>query len=384
MAVRYVLLVDDEQNILSALKRELNDWAYENQLEIVTAGLAKTGLEILAEKGADTVIVISDLKMPQMKGSDFLQIVRDTYPDIVTILLTGFSETEEVIKAVRAGIFNYILKPWDSDYLLSEIRKAFMHGELKRQNDQYLKTIQEELKWAGEMQKALLKPSLPKSEGVEFRVSYRPVPALFCGGDYYDVISLSADKYLLLIGDVGGSGVRAAFITGILKSIIFSEYIRTSMSKDFSPGEFLSWLNNRMNFELRQTSGISITFFAGVLDVRARGLKYANAGQTHPFVLRGSAATELLVSGKGFGFSNSTMFPEQYVSLQPFDILTLYTDGLIAFDDGNKQQAIKPAELFGQVPYSPDYHRRLMQKSAELAGVPDMTDHLTILTAKLL
>lgn len=384
MTIRYVLLVDDEQNILSALKRELSDWAYASGLEILTAGLAKTGLEILAQKGADTVIVVSDLKMPQMKGSDFLQIVRDTYPDIVTILLTGFSETEEVIKAVRAGIFNYILKPWDSEYLLSEIKKAFLHGELKRQNDRYMQTIQEELKWAGEMQKSLLKPSLPKSEGVEFRVSYRPVPALFCGGDYYDVIPLSADKYLLLIGDVGGSGVRAAFITGILKSIIFSEYIRTSMSKDFSPGEFLSWLNNRMNFELRQTAGISITFFAGVLDVRSRGLTYSNAGQTHPFLLRGGTANELPVSGKGFGFSNSTMFAEQYTALQPSDILTLYTDGLISFADGEKQASVKGAELFSLVPYSPDYHRRLMQKSAELAGVSDFTDHLTILTAKLL
>ncbi len=384
MTQRYVLLVDDEQNILSALKREISDWAYEHKLEVITAGLAKTGLEILAEKGRDTVIVVSDLKMPQMKGSDFLQIVRDTYPDIVTILLTGFSETEEVIKAVRAGIFNYILKPWDSEYLLSEINKAFVHGELKRQNDQYLKTVQDELKWAGEMQKALLKPSLPKSEGVEFRVSYRPVPALFCGGDYYDVISLSSDKYLLLIGDVGGSGVRAAFITGILKSIIFSEYIRSSMSKDLSPGEFLSWLNNRMNFELRQTAGISITFFAAVLDVKARGLKYANAGQTHPFLLRGGTAVELPVSGKGFGFSNSTMFTEQYVALQSMDILTMYTDGLVSFDDGVKQAAVKPAELFSQVQYSPDYHRRLMQKSAEMGLFTDFTDHLTILTAKLL
>ncbi len=381
---RYLLLVDDEQNILSALKRELNDWAYEHGLEILTAGLAKIALEILVEKGDRVVVVISDLKMPQMKGSDFLQIVRNIYPDIITMLLTGFSETDEVIKAVRAGIFNYILKPWDSEYLLSEVGKAFSHGELKRQNIQYLKSMQEELKWAGEMQKAILKPSLPKSDGIEFRASYRPVPSLFCGGDYYDVISLSADKYLLLIGDVGGSGVRAAFITGILKSIIFSEYVRLCLGKEFSPGEFLTWLNDRMNFELRQTAGIAITFFAGVIDLRARGLKYANAGHTHPFLVRGTNAIELLVSGKSLGFSNSTLFVEQYVALQSNDILTLYTDGLTGFGDTQLPSSIKAADLFGRVPYSSDYHRKLMTNALELAKKEDFQDHLTILTARIL
>lgn len=384
MNTRYVLLVDDEQNILMALKRELNDWAYEHNLEILTAGLAKTGLEILLEKGDQTVVVISDLKMPQMKGSDFLQIVRDTYPGIVTILLTGFSETEEVIKAVRAGIFNYILKPWDSEYLLSEVEKAFVHGDLKRQNEQYLKTMQEELKWAGEMQKAILKPMLPKSEIIEFRVSYRPIPTLYCGGNYYDVISISPDKYLLLIGDVGGSGVRAAFVTGILKSVIFSEYVRNTIGKNFSPGDFLGWLNTRMNFELRQISGITITFFAGVIDLKNKGINYANAGQSHPFILRGGAAIELPVTGKALGYASTTTFAEQYLPLQPFDIITLYTDGLTEFNDGKKSFSIKPIDIFNAVPYSSEYHRKLMLKALELVEMADFSTHLTILSARLL
>ena len=112
---RCVLLVDDEQNILNSLNRELRDWALERKLEILTAISGRKGLELLAERGEDAVIVVSDLKMPEMKGSDFLTEVRRLYPDIVTILLTGFSETEEVIKAVSAGIFSYMLKPWDSD-----------------------------------------------------------------------------------------------------------------------------------------------------------------------------------------------------------------------------------------------------------------------------
>ncbi|NLJ09821.1 MAG: response regulator, partial [Treponema sp.] len=192
-------------------------------------------LEILKEKGTETLLVVSDLRMPEMKGSDFLQIVRDTYPHILAILLIGFSETEEVIKAVRAGIFSYILKPWDSEYLLAEINKAYETAILKQEHDALVKRIQEELKWAGEMQKALLRPVLPQSSLVEYRVSYRPVPQLYCGGDYYDVITLSPDKYLLLLGDVAGHGVRAAFVTGILKAIIYPEFVRAHLSKNITP-----------------------------------------------------------------------------------------------------------------------------------------------------
>jgi phosphoserine phosphatase RsbU/P len=379
-----ILLVDDEQNILNALSRELRGWAADRSLEILTAISAKKGLEVLEKRGNDAVIVVSDLKMPEMKGSDFLLKVRDAYPGTVTILLTGFSETEEVIKAVRAGIFSYMLKPWDSEYLLAELQKAYDHGELKRQNEQYLRTMVDELRWAGEMQKAMLKPALPHSDGVEFRASYRPVPALYCGGDYYDVISLFPDRYLLLIGDVAGHGVRAAMVTGILKAVIFPEYVRAWIGKDFSPGAFLTWLNERMNFQLRASSGLIITFFAGVLDLKAGFLRYANAGQDHPFILRGQNAMELPVSGSGLGFANTVSYAEQTVNLSSGDVLTLYTDGLIEPGVAAGGTPIKPGALFGRVEYSTDYHRRLMEAALAEAGREDFDDDVTLLTARVI
>jgi sigma-B regulation protein RsbU (phosphoserine phosphatase) len=383
-ANRCVILVDDEQNILNALRRELHDWAIERELELLTATSGRKGLDILSERGGDTVLVVSDLKMPEMKGSDFLMAVRDKYPDIVTILLTGYSETEEVIKAVKAGIFSYMLKPWDSDYLVAELQKAFEYGELKRQNARYLKTIEDELKWAGEMQKAILKPSLPRTDGVEFRASYRPVPNLYCGGDYYDVIFLSADRYLLLVGDVAGHGVRAALVTGILKAVIYPEYLRGLVGKDFSPGAFLSWLNERMNFELRSASGLIVTFFAGLLDMKAGTLRYANAGQTHPVILRQGRAMELPVSGSGLGFANSITYVEQDIDIQTRDVITLYTDGLTEPGCSEGGEPIKPGRLFESVEYSQDYHRRLMEAALAESGRTDFDDDVTIVTARIL
>ena len=381
---RCVILVDDEQNILNSLKRELRDWAGKLDLEILTAISGRKGLELLAERGTEVFIVVSDLKMPEMKGSEFLLAARKSYPDIVTILLTGYSETEEIIKAVSAGIFSYMLKPWDSEYLISEMQKAYEYGEIKRQNAHYMKVMEEELRWAGEMQKAILKPSLPHCDGVEFRASYRPVPALYCGGDYYDVICMSPDRYLLLVGDVAGHGVRAAFVTGILKAVIYPEYVRAVIGKGFSPGAFLTWLNERINFELRSASGLIVTFFAGFLDMKARTLRYANAGQSHPVIVRDGKATALPVSGSGLGFANSVSYVEQVVIVRPDDVITLFTDGLIEPGVTEGKEPIKPATLFERVAYSPDYHRRLMEAALAESGRVDFDDDVTLVTARIL
>ncbi len=381
---QFVLLVDDEQNITNALRRELADWAEEKAIEIISATSAKVGLNLLEMHGQDTVIVVSDLKMPEMKGSDFLLEVKAKYPHIVTMLLTGFSETEEVVKAVSAGIFTYMLKPWDSANLLAEIQKAYRHGEVLRQNAGYLKMVEEELRWAGEMQKTILKPNLPRSDGVEFRASYRPVTGLYCGGDYYDVIFLSNDRYLILIGDVAGHGVKAAFVTGILKAVIFPEYVRSFIGKEFSPGLFLSWLNDRMNFEFRSTSNMIITFFAGVLDLKAGYFNYANAGHNHPFLVRGGVPTELMMSGTGLGFSQSVTYAELGVKIKKDDQLVLYTDGLIEIACSEKKDPIKIKPLLECVKVGEEYHKRLFDTALANAEENAFTDDVTIVTARIL
>jgi sigma-B regulation protein RsbU (phosphoserine phosphatase) len=233
------------------------------------------------------------------------------------------------------------------------------------------------------MQKAMLKPALPRSDGVEFRASYRPVPALYCGGDYYDVISLRPDCYLILLGDVAGHGVRAAMITAILKAVIYPEYVRAVVGKDFSPGAFLTWLNERMNFELRASSGLIITFFAGVLDLKAGYLRYANAGQDHPYLLRGSEAIELRVSGSGLGFAVSVAYAEQTINLYSGDVLTLYTDGLLEPGVIAGGAPVKAGALFGRIEYSLDYHRRLMEAALDESGRADFDDDVTLVTARI-
>lgn len=381
---REILFVDDEQNILNALKRELHEWAKENSYDLKTAISAREALKHLVEASSNTVLVVSDLKMPEMLGSDFLLEVKRLYPSIITILLTGYSEAQELMKAVRAGIFSYILKPWDPEYLRIEIEKAIEAKKLRDESETRARLVDEELRWAGEMQRALLKPRLLSSEGVEFRTSYRPVTGLYCGGDYYDVVDMGPGRYLVLLGDVAGHGIRAAFVTGILKAIIYPEYLQAARGRSFSPAAFLSWLNDRMNFELRKSSGIIITFFAGYIDLQSMKLIYANAGQTHPFIIGNGAIRELLASGSGLGFASSVSYIDRIESIAPGDIMVAYTDGLIECRSAEGScSELNARSIISEVPYGADYHKRLLEKALSMGNSRDFDDDVTILTARI-
>jgi sigma-B regulation protein RsbU (phosphoserine phosphatase) len=379
-----ILLVDDEASILSALTRELRPFLKERSLGLLTASSAKEGLSLLEGAGESIRLVVSDLKMPGMLGSDFLLEVKQRWPEIVGILLTGFSETTEVMKAVQAGIFSYILKPWEPDYLLAELDKALEVQAMRRASKTYQRTMEEELRWAGEMQKAILKPIFLSSEAVEFRTSYRPVAGLFCGGDYYDVISLSRDRYLVLLGDVAGHGVKAAFITGMLKAIIYSEYVKNMAGRPFSPAAFLVWLNERMNFELRRASDLIISFFAGVLDVGDLSFVYANAGQNHPLLVREGATTELPTSGPGLGFTDTVSYVDTRTTLKSSDLLLLFTDGLV---EAGRRDCGSPEVDLGSIlateAYGPEYHERIMASALRACGAGLFDDDVTLVSLKI-
>jgi sigma-B regulation protein RsbU (phosphoserine phosphatase) len=186
------------------------------------------------------------------------------------------------------------------------------------------------------------------------------------------------------MGDVEGHGVKAAFVTGILKATIYSEYVRIAMGRDFSPGALLSWLNDRMNFEFRSTSSMIITFFAGVLDLKTSSLRYANAGHNHPFIVRGGRSLELPISGSAIGFANSVSYAEQKVDLLPKDVIVLFTDGLVEVACAGDCPPLKLGPILDKAEYGSEYHRRILEMSLAEAGAEDFTDDVTIVTARIL
>jgi len=134
---RTILLVDDEINIISALKRTLRRDGY----TILTANSGAEGLALLAQH--EVGVIISDQRMPHMTGVAFLRKVKMLYPKTIRIVLSGYTELESVTSAINEGaIYKFLTKPWDDDLLRDNIRKAFGHYEMEQENLRLTRELQ--------------------------------------------------------------------------------------------------------------------------------------------------------------------------------------------------------------------------------------------------
>lgn len=125
-----LLFVDDEANILSSLKRLFRPLGY----RIFTAESGKAGLEILEQEKVE--LVISDMRMPEMTGAQFLEQVRAKWPETVRILLTGYADMTSTIDAINKGqIYRYISKPWEDNDITITVRQALERKRLERETE---------------------------------------------------------------------------------------------------------------------------------------------------------------------------------------------------------------------------------------------------------
>ncbi|MCW8883962.1 MAG: response regulator [Motiliproteus sp.] len=123
-----LLFVDDERNILSSLRRLFRPLGY----KIYVAESGKAGLELLSQHPVD--LVISDMRMPEMDGAEFLGRVAQDYPDTVRILLTGFADINSTIDAINNGkIYRYLSKPWEDTEITLTVKQALQTKQLERE-----------------------------------------------------------------------------------------------------------------------------------------------------------------------------------------------------------------------------------------------------------
>ncbi|MDD0810969.1 EAL domain-containing protein [Curvibacter sp. RS43] len=126
---RTLLLVDDEPNIVAALKRLFRRDGY----RIVTAASGLEGLQRMAEYEVD--VVLSDQRMPGMTGVEFLRRAKELYPDTVRMVLSGYTELQSITDAVNEGaIYRFLTKPWDDERLRVHVQEGFHQKGLADEN----------------------------------------------------------------------------------------------------------------------------------------------------------------------------------------------------------------------------------------------------------
>lgn len=132
-----MLVVDDEPDNLDLLYR-----TFRRDFQVLRAESGAAALEILAAEG-EVAVIISDQRMPEMKGTEFLSKTVPQFPDTMRIILTGFTDVEDLVEAINSGqVYKYITKPWDPNELKAVVQRAAETYELLKQRTEELRRAQ--------------------------------------------------------------------------------------------------------------------------------------------------------------------------------------------------------------------------------------------------
>jgi sigma-B regulation protein RsbU (phosphoserine phosphatase) len=183
--------------------------------------------------------------------------------------------------------------------------------------------IESELDVAREIQVALLPKELPEAKG--YSAVGCNIPALHVGGDYYDMIKLTDDKFAIVIADVSGKGTPASLLMSNIQSAVHSFF---KFYDDNFNLEAATQKINELIFS-NTSSEKFITFFWGILDVQTDEFTYVNAGHNPPFLFKGNDVINLDKGGLMLGVIEGGIgYTSGKVMLDDKDVLVLYTDGV--------------------------------------------------------
>jgi response regulator RpfG family c-di-GMP phosphodiesterase len=135
-----LLVVDDEPDNLDLLYR-----TFYRQFKVLRAENGFDALTLL-EQQPDIAVIISDQRMPGMSGTEFLSRTATQYPNIIRIILTGYTDVEDLVDAINEGrVFKYVTKPWEDEHLRTVVKQALdTHQVLKARTEELQRVLRQE------------------------------------------------------------------------------------------------------------------------------------------------------------------------------------------------------------------------------------------------
>ncbi|WP_242926758.1 GAF domain-containing SpoIIE family protein phosphatase [Pontibacter vulgaris] len=190
------------------------------------------------------------------------------------------------------------------------------------QNERY----KEELKIASTVQENLIPKTFPSDNW--FEISTHALAAKEVGGDFYDFLQLSESRIAIIIGDVSGKGISAAFHMAQMKGIFHG-----LMQQDMPPSEFMKQANSALSRCLEKTSFITSALY--IIDYRMKGFMFARAGHCHTLYYNSMTDETFYFQTDGLGLgiirdkSYNNHVKEMYYDYNPGDVMVIYTDGIV-------------------------------------------------------
>lgn len=403
-----ILYIDDEENNLTSFKS-----TFRRDYHIHVASTGQEGLEIMEKHNIQ--LVITDQRMPDMTGIEFLEKIVPLYPDCMRMILTGFSDMEAIIQAINKGnIYRYVSKPWNREDLKITIDSALEVYNLKSQNKHLIQDLQEanrnleqkvmertrqleqqrqnitdSIKYASRIQRALMLPSeeLEKILPDHFILNK---PKDIVSGDYYWV-SQKNNRLIIAVADCTGHGVPGAFMS--IMGINFLNEI-VNQSDGIKASEILNELRAQLIKSLGQTGrrdetkdGMEMALC--IIDSDEKQIQFSGAFRPmylirddELIVIKGDPMPIGKYNEKEVAFTNKEMpYTEN-------DMIYLFTDGYVDQIGGLDRKTFKSIQfkkLLKEIHYKPLKEQKeiLLEEHGIWRAGQEQIDDIMILGVKL-
>ncbi len=316
MTLPRTLIADDQPDICVALRLLLKSEGFETE----TVGSPEAVLKAVAARDYDLVLMDLNYTHDTTSGAEGLGLLhrlRALDAHLPVVAMTAWGSLELALAALREGVTDFILKPWDNAQLVETLRK---HQTRHRQARAAEQAQAREFADAHALQQSLLPQRLPQADDYELAATWQPARAV--GGDYYDAWTLDDGQLAFCLGDVMGKGMPAALLMAHLQAAA-QAHVHTNVE----PAALCATLNQLVH---QVTQGARfVTFFFGLYDQRTQRLTYTNAGHNAPLLVRADGKTTTLnAGGLPLGAFAERGYKQGCVSLQSGDRLLLFTDGV--------------------------------------------------------
>jgi serine phosphatase RsbU (regulator of sigma subunit) len=363
-----ILYVDDEKDNLTVFYS-----TFRRHYNIYLAPSGWEGMELM--RNHEIQLIITDQRMPEMTGIQFLEKIIPDYPECIRMILTGFSDIEAIIQAINKGqVYRYITKPWNKEELKISIDKGLETYHLREQNRKLIENLKASnqtlekkvfertreiesknreitynIQYASKIQNALL----PPPEDME-----RLLPSFFLlnkprdivSGDYY-WLAQKDNKVIIAVADCTGHGVSGAFMS-ILGITILNEIVnKTSVIRT---DEILNQIRRQIIKSLHQTGKFNeptdgMEMALCVIDFSIMKLQYSGAFLPL-YIIHNNKLTQLKGDFMPIGIyhDHEDPFTNKEIFIEKNDIIYLSTDGFVDQIGGPDRKTLR-SEYFRNI-----------------------------------
>lgn len=331
-----VLVIDDDDATKGLLQgAEVFLGADGLAITFVYASHDEQALGILKDDG-DFDLALVNIDSSKITGIGLFKRLEGVRLRIPRVAMTSGQDLQSIRRAMNEGAADFLIKPLSFDDLQTTINRVHDDTERRRhawKTEAQLAALRKELDIAGNIQQAILPNIFAEHPGLDVYAEVRPARDM--SGDFYDFFDISEHEHFLVIADVAGKGIPAAFYMAVARTLV-----RAAALAGADPKQCLEQVNTALC--RHDISGMFVSVFIAHIDRRTWVMTYANGGHLPPFVQRkpDGRVHSLDDGGDGvvLGVQEPLAYSQNRFQIEPGDKVLFYTDGLTeAFNAAREQ-----------------------------------------------